>query len=113
MQQAGYKVPTTVSGDIPSWKFPAGPGRVTIFYNPVHTFMRIGNRYFGTSGFARPGGGAGWFNVDKLPAGYLSTFRVVHVPHLGVNSFARTNPWSAAGKPSHAAPTKLRSANRS
>ncbi len=99
MQQAGYKVPTTVSGDIPSWKFPAGPGRVTIFYNPVHTFMRIGNRYFGTSGFARPGGGAGWFDVNKLPAGYLATFREVHVPHLGVNSFA-------PAKISDAAPTK-------
>ena len=83
MQQAGYKVPTTVSGDIPSWKFPAGPGRVTIFYNPSHTFMRIGNRYFGTSGFARPGGGAGWFDVDKLPAGYLAQFREVHVPTPG------------------------------
>ena len=88
MQQAGYKVPTTVSGDIPIWKFPAGPGVVTIFYNPVHTFMRIGNRYFGTSGFARPGGGAGWFDVNKLPANYLSTFREVHVPGLGTNSFA-------------------------
>ena len=88
MQQAGYKVPTTVSGNIPSWKFPAGPGAVTIFYNPVHTFMRIGNRYFGTSGFARPGGGAGWFNVDKLPASYLATFREVHVPKLGPNSFS-------------------------
>jgi hypothetical protein len=88
MQQAGYKVPTTVSGDIPMWKFPAGPGKVTIFYNPDHTFMRIGNRYFGTSGFARPGGGAGWFDVDKLPSGYLATFNVVHVPNLGVNSFA-------------------------
>ncbi|HEX3831797.1 MAG TPA: lytic transglycosylase domain-containing protein [Solirubrobacteraceae bacterium] len=88
MQQAGYKVPTTVSGNIPSWKFPAGPGAVTIFYNPVHTFMRIGNRYFGTSGFARPGGGAGWFDVDKLPASYLATFREVHVPKLGLNSFS-------------------------
>jgi hypothetical protein len=88
MQQAGYKVPTTVSGDIPSWKFPAGPGAVTIFYNPVHTFMRIGNRYFGTSGFARPGGGAGWFDVNKLPASYLATFREVHVPKLGPNSFS-------------------------
>ena len=88
MQQAGYKVPTTVSGNMPSWKFPAGPGAVTIFYNPVHTFMRIGNRYFGTSGFARPGGGAGWFDVNKLPASYLTTFREVHVPHLGPNSFS-------------------------
>ena len=88
MQQAGYKVPTTVSGDIPVWKFPTGPGRVTIFYNATHTFMRIGNRFFGTSGFARGAGGAGWFDVDKLPAGYLSQFREVHVPHLGFNSFA-------------------------
>ncbi len=88
MQQAGYKVPTTVSGDIPIWKFPAGPGRVTIFYNPGHTFMRIGNRYFGTSGIARPGGGAGWFDTNKLPAGYLAQFREVHVPRLGPNSFA-------------------------
>jgi uncharacterized membrane protein YgcG len=88
IQQAGYKVPTTVSGDIPIWKFPAGPGRVTIFYNPTHTYMRIGNRFFGTSGFARPGGGAGWFDVDKLPASYLSQFREVHVPRLGANSFA-------------------------
>jgi hypothetical protein len=88
VQQAGYKVPTTVSGEIPIWKFPSGPGRVTIFYNPTHTFMRIGNRYFGTSGFARPAGGAGWFDVDKLPAGYLAQFREVHIPRLGVNSFA-------------------------
>ncbi|HZE06692.1 MAG TPA: lytic murein transglycosylase, partial [Solirubrobacteraceae bacterium] len=91
MQQAGYKVPTTVSGEIPVWKFPTGPGRVTIFYNPTHTFMRIGNRYFGTSGFARPGGGAGWFDVNKLPADYLSQFREVHVPELGVDSFGTTD----------------------
>jgi len=68
LQQAGYKVPTTVSGDVPIWKFPAGPGRVTIFYNPGHAFMRIGNRYFGTSGFARQGGGAGWFSTSTIPA---------------------------------------------
>ena len=88
MQQAGYKVETTVSGDVPSWGFPAGPGKVTIFYNPIHTFMRIGNRYFGTSGFARPGGGAGWFDIDTLPASYLAGFREVHAPSLGTDSFA-------------------------
>jgi hypothetical protein len=88
VQQAGYKVPTTVSGDIPSWKFPAGPGAVTIFYNPTHTFMRIGGRFFGTSGFARPGGGAGWFDANTLPASYLTQFREVHIPGLGGNSFA-------------------------
>jgi hypothetical protein len=103
MQQAGYNVPTTVSGDIPSWHFPAGPGAVTIFYNPVHTFLRIDGRYFGTSGFARgPGGGAGWFDVDKLPAGYLATFREVHVPGLGTNSFAASS--DLVSQVSYAAP---------
>jgi cell wall-associated NlpC family hydrolase len=92
MQQAGYKVPTSVSGDIGQWKFPAGPGQVTIFFNPTHTFMRIGNRYFGTSGFARPGGGAGWFDVDKLPASYLAGFNEVHVPNLGPDSFDGSEP---------------------
>ncbi|MGP0053277.1 MAG: lytic murein transglycosylase [Solirubrobacteraceae bacterium] len=88
IQQAGYKVPTTVSGDVPIWRFPAGPGRVTIFYNAVHTFMRIGSRYFGTSGFARPAGGAGWFDVNRLPASYLAQFSEVHLPRLGVDAFA-------------------------
>ncbi len=98
MQQAGYDVPTTVSGDIPSWGFPAGPGAVTIFYNPTHTFMRIGNRYFGTSGFARPGGGAGWFDSNELPASYLAGFSEVHVPHLGKNFFAPpTSPLGSSG----------------
>ncbi len=101
MQQAGYKVPTTVSGDIPMWKFPAGPGKVTIFYNSWHTFMRIGNRYFGTSGFARPGGGAGWFDVDKLPSDYLAKFNVVHVPKLGVNSFAPGENYVPINIPKH------------
>jgi hypothetical protein len=98
MQQAGYKLPTTVSGEIATWKLPTGPGRVTIFFNSTHTFMRIGNRYFGTSGIARPGGGAGWFSTSQLPAGYLAQFNEVHVPHLGPNSFApahRARPRSA------------------
>lgn len=81
VQQAGYKVPTTVSGSIGSWRFPRGPGDVTVFYNGGHTFMRIGNRYFGTSGFARPNGGAGWF--DRQPgAGYLHGFQAVHLPDI-------------------------------
>jgi cell wall-associated NlpC family hydrolase len=109
VQQAGYKVPTTASGGIPNWKFPAGPGRVTIFYNPGHTFMRIGNRYFGTSGFARPGGGAGWFNTGTIPASYLAGFNEVHVPRLGSNSFApgKHHKHAAPAKHStHIAPAK-------
>jgi soluble lytic murein transglycosylase-like protein len=88
MQQAGYKVDTTVAADIGAWKLPSGPGQVTIFYDARHTFMRIDGRFFGTSGFARPGGGAGWFDVDRLPTGYLANFREVHVPDLGINSFS-------------------------
>ncbi len=106
MQQAGYKVPTTVSGDIPMWKFPAGPGTVTIFYNSWHTFMRIGNRYFGTSGFARPGGGAGWFDVDKLPSDYLAKFNVAHVPDLGPNSFAPGETYTPLNIPTKPRPKR-------
>ena len=86
LQQSGYAVPTSVSGDIGGWHFPTGPGAVTIFYNPTHTFMRIGNRFFGTSD-ARPGGGGGWIPVSRLPADYLAGFNEVHVPHLGLNSY--------------------------
>lgn len=87
-QQAGYKVPTTVSGDMGSWGFPSGSGEVTIFYNPVHTFMRIMGRYFGTSGFARnigpqsDWGGAGWF-TEAPGAAYLSNFKTIHLTDLG------------------------------
>lgn len=59
LQQGGVKIPTMVSGALMSAGQP-GPGAVTVFANPGHTFMRIGNRYFGTSG-SNPGGGAGWF----------------------------------------------------
>jgi cell wall-associated NlpC family hydrolase len=112
IQQAGYKVPTSVSGNIGSWGFPSGPGQVTIFYNPTHTFMRIGSRYFGTSGFARPGGGAGWFSTDQLPASYLAGFSEVHVPELGANSFSkrlRLKLRSATARHHHVSITRLSS----
>ncbi|HEX8976771.1 MAG TPA: transglycosylase SLT domain-containing protein [Solirubrobacteraceae bacterium] len=109
IQQAGYRVPTTVSGDIGNWGFPRGPGRVTIFYNPTHTFMRIGNRYFGTSGFARPlGGGAGWFGTDRLPASYLAQFSEVHVPALGANSFSSRRRLRLRGFGRHRSTTSTR-----
>ena len=89
VQQAGYNVPTVTSGDIGTWGLPAGPGAVTIFYNATHTFMRIGDRYWGTSGFARPNGGAGWFDQAPSPE-YLAGFSQVHLPELslGQRSFA-------------------------
>lgn len=87
LQQAGYVVPTSTSGNVPSWHFAAGPGRVTIFYNATHTFMRIGARYFGTS-TSRPGGGAGWIGTDRLPESYLAGFHEVHVSGLHRDAFA-------------------------
>jgi hypothetical protein len=67
-----------VSGDMGSALSP-GPGAITVFYNPVHTFMRIGNRYFGTS-TTNPGGGAGF--IEGTPDD-LSKYSVGHVPGLG------------------------------
>jgi len=88
-QQAGYKVPTTTSGSMGSWGFPSGPGGATIFYNPTHTFMRIGSRYFGTTGFGHPGWtGAGWFTHAPGP-GYLAGFKQMHLPGISdVGDFA-------------------------
>jgi hypothetical protein len=54
-----------------------GPGKVTIFASPSHTYMRIGGRYFGTSG-SNPGGGAGWFPGSPRPG-----FVVRHAPVVG------------------------------
>lgn len=89
VQHAGYKVPTAATPGIPAWGFPRGPGRVTIFdkrFGPeAHTFMRIGNRFWGTSGFARPGGGAGWFNQSP-GGGYLAGFEQFHLPDLGADA---------------------------
>jgi len=87
-QHAGYNVPTTVAQNIGSWGLPAGEGQATIYYRggpEAHTFMKIGGKFWGTSGFARPGGGAGWF--DQTPgAGYLGMFNKVHLPNLGSDS---------------------------
>jgi 3D (Asp-Asp-Asp) domain-containing protein len=74
LQHGGVKIPTMVSGALAGAGFP-GPGKVTVFANAGHTFMRIGNRYFGTSG-SNPGGGAGWFPAPG--AGYLSGFAQRH-----------------------------------
>lgn len=67
-----------VSGEMGTVLKP-GPGAVTVFYNPTHTFMRIGNRYFGTSA-SNEGGGAGF--IEGTPDD-LSKYSVGHVPGLG------------------------------
>lgn len=68
-----------VSGEMGSVLKP-GPGAVTVFYNPTHTFMRIGKKYFGTSQ-SNPSGGAGY--IDPPSASYLAEYNVGHVPGLG------------------------------
>jgi cell wall-associated NlpC family hydrolase len=56
-----------------------GPGAVTVFYNANHTFMKIGNEYWGTSV-----GDSGSLGPHPAPsAGYLAQYSVGHVPGLG------------------------------
>lgn len=71
-----------VSGDMGSALRP-GPGAVTVFYNPTHTFMRIGKKYFGTS-TANPAGGAGYIPASVGASEAASgRYNVGHVPGLG------------------------------
>jgi hypothetical protein len=83
LQHAGLQIHTMTSGsfaDWNSWGGKPGPGKyVTIYANDGHVFMKIGNRYFGTSGFGHPdaGGGAAWF-TRPVPSTYLTGFTPVH-----------------------------------
>jgi hypothetical protein len=80
LQHAGFKLPTMTSTGFMYWGAP-GPGEVTIYANPTHVWLDIGGRAFGTSGFARPNGGPGWFTMQPS-AGYRAQFVVRHVPGL-------------------------------
>ena len=73
---------SAVSGDMGRF-LEAGPGAITVFYNDEHTFMRIGNKYFGTSR-TNPGGGAGFIDTSVAQQEAESgRYRVGHVPGLG------------------------------
>ncbi|MGO9907228.1 MAG: hypothetical protein ACLP4R_26600 [Solirubrobacteraceae bacterium] len=75
LQHAGLNIPTMTSTQLMTWGDP-GPGQEgTIYANTWHTFLKIGNRYFGTSGFGHPaaGGRPAWFTVDPGPS-YLAPF---------------------------------------
>jgi hypothetical protein len=67
-----------VSGQFANWGEP-GPGKVTLYANSGHVYMRIGSKWFGTSG-SNPGGGAGWF-----PGAPRAGFAVRHVPEKLLN----------------------------
>lgn len=77
LNKMGAMKGSLVSGEMGQVLEP-GPGAVTVFYNAGHTFMKIGNRYFGTSR-TNPSGGPGFVESP----GDLSQYNVGHVPGLG------------------------------
>lgn len=84
LQAAGYDTGggAQVSGWYENFGKP-GPGAVTIYANSEHVFMRIGNRYWGTS-HANPQGGAGFIPTSYEQGEAESGKYVVrHVPGLG------------------------------
>lgn len=58
-----------------------GPGAVTVYYNAGHTFMKIGDRYWGTSVGDSGSGGLGPHPTPS--SSYLAQYSVGHVPGLG------------------------------
>lgn len=80
LHQAGVLNEPLTSGSMGSVLAP-GPGAVTVFYNAGHTFMKIGNEYWGTS---VGDDGAGGIGKHPTPSSeYLSQYSVGHVPGLG------------------------------
>lgn len=87
LNRIGAMKGSLVSGEMGSVLKP-GPGAVTVFYNDGHTFMRIGDKYFGTSS-SNPAGGAGF--IDPPSQSYLSEYNVGHVPGLGKKQALQLN----------------------
>jgi cell wall-associated NlpC family hydrolase len=80
LNKAGILKTPLTSGSMGSVLKP-GPGAVTVFYNADHTFMKIGDEYWGTS---VGDSGAGGLGPHPAPsAGYLAQYSVGHVPGLG------------------------------
>jgi hypothetical protein len=71
LHAAGLLNHPLTSGELAAgWGAP-GPGKiVTVYANPVHTFMRIGNAWFGTGHIGKGGGGPAWGNHDST-SGYV------------------------------------------
>jgi uncharacterized phage infection (PIP) family protein YhgE len=88
-------IPARFSGDYNTIGRPGGSGEAVVYSNSGHTFMRIGGRYFGTSGFGHPaaGTGAAWFTVAPS-AGYLSGFTA---RSLGANDIGSGSGMTGVG----------------
>lgn len=84
LEAAGYDTGggAQVSGYYENFGKP-GPGAVTIYANAEHVFMRIGNRYWGTS-HANPNGGPGFIPTSyEQGEAQSGNYVVRHVPGLG------------------------------
>jgi cell wall-associated NlpC family hydrolase len=80
LNKIGAMKGSLTSGDMGSVLKP-GPGALTVFYNGEHTFLRLGNEYWGTS---VGDSGAGGLGPHPAPsAGYLASYNVGHVEGLG------------------------------
>jgi hypothetical protein len=80
LNKAGVKIPNITSGEFGNY-LPSGPGAVTVFYNPTHVFLKIGDKYFGTSAGDSGAGGLGYHPSPS--SAYLSQYNVAHIPGLG------------------------------
>lgn len=73
LHAGGYLPRPEVSGELMNFGAP-GPGNVTIYASPKHTFMSILGRFFGTHGAS----GAGWYAGSPVPG-----YAVRHVVGAG------------------------------
>jgi Transglycosylase SLT domain len=80
LNKIGVMKGSLTSGDMGSVLKP-GPGALTVFYNAEHTFLRLGNEYWGTSVGDSGAGGLG--PHDAPSADYLASYNVGHVVGLG------------------------------
>jgi cell wall-associated NlpC family hydrolase len=80
LNKIGAMKGSLTSGDMGSVLKP-GPGALTVFYNGEHTFLRLGNEYWGTSVGDSGAGGLG--PHDAPSADYLAEYNVGHVFGLG------------------------------
>lgn len=96
LHAGGYLSHPEVSGELMNFGA-AGPGAVTVYANPHHTFMSLMGRFFGTHGSE----GAGWYTGSALPG-----YAIRHVPGLTGSSIGAVPTPGVRGSGAMAAITK-------
>ena len=75
LQAAGYGNPTMTSTGFMSWGEP-GPGKhVTIYADPVHVYVTMNGRAYGTSAFNPDGGPGGIEQLTRNPYRHFAAVR--------------------------------------